>query len=1227
LDRSHEKLREKILKLKQKGQYQKARQALEEASVSTAESPELAAEAIGLSFQLDAWKETLELLRTHLEHHSLAVLCGGENREAFLELLHEHGGFAGGLTHLLMSARDYEGIVDWVRLSDDYDQRWLIRQWLQTAQDYGNEPLRAAMLLAAAGVGLFLLDDWDGAWSKWEQALELEPRLLKKLMAFCQQPGRLESSRLEHRLRLIRLIAASGKKNETLSLLKAVGLESGENAKRVLEVIPDLFMEDIAAKDVVTLRYSLAMSLRDPEILTEVIASMSELNESDLFRYKKLAMTKLEDPTTKRRVMTAFVRLYFDREEWESAGLLLESLYIESPHQELITLMEKVLDHYPIMSQLHFTAGKHYLDLERYDRAVYHLGTIQQVEEYESELRGLLEAHLGRVYESTLAEMLLGMLDPNSHKAGLIAYWILDNEVEETEKHLSLWAQPKLTDQSSPFWTLALVNALVRQGKHTEAAPFAANLIQGYPMLGPELLFQTEEIALEMKGDATALTRAIEDNLDRLQPRNHWSNLRMRFIDATETFRNQQTRQPVAPPDMPEPGKESMAPEMKNQFGHFKALLDSGNFQGAADLALQVVRDTPRAAGNVLRYLDALWRQFPQQSIWIRTMLQILNGLGQHAKAVELGTRAMAAPGIQADLPEIYQHLSESYEGQGNGVESFRFLCLASRLPRLYERNAAKLAEKVLPHMPQYLKDVVQLVLINEDQETWELLTKHWYQHRPEDLEQLIKAQRTFTNQMGSTQAILDLAYWYLQANQAEEVTQTLNQLDLEDPEILDSLTKIANLTALKFPDDPKPKFLLGKYYLVQGEIDKAVDTFRDLAAQAPHLAETVYHHLRTFLRQNPLSTNKLRLYGLLIRFALDYGSPLAAVRLLDEYGRQDRAGAQGLVDGVHRVLLRKKGNVEATYELMKMLFRWTDFEKLLEMHGKSAFGTHMADERFRWFEEIRTTHPTLANRANLAMAELYYETFSFDKCRNSLSQIMDQVVKRDSLEIYRKLCTRFPNKLEIWREAGWAAFLLDNGYAEECFTNMLDSDDLEARVEAFAILTELGRKPERTQLAAAEEEKLLSALQMIYQRIRSAELEVYENNEEPVPGHLLIWMIENDRLEEMEALLPRLAGGDAHSRVVIDALVLWWTGRREQAAWRVSGSKPDPRLERTLFDLAGLAERAVAVSSAGRLPAHMRERFTRTYGKPELIRPTFDHQRRLQRLFTLGVQQGEVQR
>ncbi len=1224
MDRSQEKIREKAQKFKIKGQYQKARAILDDAGTQVSEVPELAAEVVGLSFVLDPWTESLEVLKKHLGKHSITILCGGENRTVFTKLIHEHGGFAGGLTHHLLLLRDFESLAGWVSLSDNYDQRWLVRQWAQAANEEKRDRTRAGLLMAAAGVGLFAMDNMDAAWSQWQQALQREPRLLKRLMAFCQQPGRLESTRLNDRLLLIKLIAASGKKNETLSLLKAVGLESHENALRVLNEIPEFLPGEVTSKDVVTLRFTLALSLQDPEILASVISGMGELTEADLFRYKKLAMGKIADAEVKRRVMLCFVQLYFSREEWEAAGLLLESLYMESPHQEIVTLMEQVLDRYPIMSQLHFTAGKFYLDLENYDKAVFHLGTILQVDEYETEIRGLLEEHLSRVYDGGLAEMLLGMLNPTSHKAGLLAFWILSNESEELEKHISLWAQPKFSDESSPFWHLALVNGYIRMQKFADALPVLARFIQKFPKLSSEALRPAEIVAGEHHGDFTEITRAVEDNLDKLQPRNAWSGLRMNFIEKTQNYKRQTAvdpRQLAGAPSMPDT-RDGVSPEVTSLFTHFKTLLDAGNWNDAGELAQKVVRDYPQSAGSVLRYLDSLHRQFPHQTIWVRTMVSTLISLKQYGKAVEIGTHALAGPGNQSELPELYQVIADAYKGMGSHSEALRFYCLASRSPRLYERNSSLLAESVLPHFPQYLKDIIQLVLINEDQGTWETLMKNWYHHRPEELDHLIKAQKSFAGQVNTTQSILDLAYWHLQNGQAAEVNQALNRLDLSDPEILESLVSIADLISLKFPNDPKPKFLLGKYYLIQGDINKAVDIFRELAKQIPNVAETIYHQLRTFLRSNPTSGDKSRLYGLLIRFALDYGTPLAAVKLLEEFGRQDRAGALQLVDGVHRVIVNRKNHLEAAFEILRQLFAWHDFARLLDYHQKGNYGTHMPRERARWFEEIRRLQPELADRATLASAHLCCETYEFDKCRQTLMQIQDPEIRQEALPVYEKLVDRFKEDFELWREAGWTAFLVDEEKAVYFFTHLLSAPGLEARTEAYGLLKELGRDPEWSALEEIENEpgRIYAGLHQTYMRVRETELEFWTANSRPVPARVLSWLIGNGNWKRYKELLPRLAEKDEAARARLDFELLRNIGQWTRAARRLSGAPVSTSyIQRAFYD-AGMIERAVqAGDGSERLPTHIREAFLSSFGQTRMIRPTIEQIRNLQRVVSRG--------
>ena len=117
--------------------------------------------------------------------------------------------------------------------------------------------------------------------------------------------------------------------------------------------------------------------------------------------------------------------------------------------------------------------------------------------------------------------------------------------------------------------------------------------------------------------------------------------------------------------------------------------------------------------------------------------------------------------------------------------------------------------------------------------------------------------------------------------------------------------------------------------------------------------------------------------------------------------------------------------------------------------------------------------------------------------------------------------------------------------------------------------------------------------------------------------------MIESDRETIAHTLLDRLDPDEPVGRVEIDALLQWWTGRRVSAARMLAGTDADPSRLRSFYTEAGMLERAVASVGSDRITARLRETFLSTYRKPAMIRPTFDHIRRLQRLSALGDQES----
>ena len=1218
MDRSLEKYIERIRKYRAKGNHQKALRVVDEAFKSGEQGLELSAESVGLSFHLDSWPEALTNLKSVLREYPLGEVCGGRNREDFMRLVHDHAGFRTSLMDFLLNIQDYNGIGGWVRISDLADREWLVQIWTQSMAGI-EDPIKIAAMRAALGVALFVNDKWIEAWEHWSHSLKQDPRLLKKIMAFCQASGQMDTTLLENRIWLIKLISAAGKKNETMSLLLALGLESRQNALKVLTEIPDFMPGELKNKDILTLRFKLALRLQDPEILFSVIADMDQLKENDLFPLRKQAMLKVTNIDLRRSVLLRFVSIYIHNNNWENAAFLLETLYEEKPHEEIVALMEEVLDNYPIMSQLHFTCGRYYLDTNNRQAAITHLSAIREIEEYTDRIQTLLENALQREYVLLYAQMLLIMHEPYTNQAGLIAAKIVMEERGDCKDLVNGLYQESYLPIAGPFWYLALINGFCETAQYDRAYALLCRFLATWPSLGTEAIRPAERICSKYRHEFPEIIKLLETHSQELVPRKAWEVLQRHFTEATEKNKAKLAKaraqqEEIQDLDATMPPTRPLALEVKTTAiaggyqDRFVDLFRGGNWQAAADLTLEAIDNYPDDAAGVLEHLDELVQDYPHESLWMLTYLEALKRVGEHARIIEHGQNAINNPKYQGNLPEIYNYLALAYDAMDHEAEALRFLCLSCRNPHFYESHREKLHERVLPSHPHLLKEILHLALVNEDEEGWEYLMKAWYEYRPEDMEHLIKAQQTFANKLGSAQAMLHLAYWYLQAGRRDELIKTLNAIDLQNAEIMDLMVNLISLIKLKYPDDPRAPFLLGRYYLIQEEVPKAVDTFRNLARQIPSSAEAIYNHLRNFMKSNPGCVDLVYLYGLQIRFTLDYDLFLPAVRLLDELGRQDQAAAESLTEGVYRVLLQKGGALEPLFEFSALLRRWSDFERLLAVNDRVGFGTHMANERLKWFEEAKKV-PELKDRANLTIAGLLFEMQHFEKCRHALGEIEDSTWRRKALPLYARLAERFPDRMDLWREAGWAAFPEDLEQAGYFFRKVFETGAFHDRVEAFAVLSESGEKLSLDSLKeiANDEDALLGELRQVFHHIREMELAYWKKKGEGVPLRVLQWLIATHQHDQYRECIDHAEPLDEMALRSLSAAFMEANGEAVKKAWHVLREKASLEEQLSALFNAGMIERAILLKKAGaRIPTFLRERFCEEYGRPKLIRARY---------------------
>jgi len=1184
-----------------------------------ADSLALAVQIVGAHLDQNRWKRALSEIRAALQRHGLADLCGGRNREALIRMTRENAGFRMGLTGCALNAGDYRVVVDWLSLGDAEYNQWLAQGWTQAAREV-KEPHRSASLETLAGIAHFTAGDWGRAWESWIRALRRAPELFPKITGFIKRSGRLDTRRFDHRLRLIQLIAASGRKQESLSLLQALGMEKRENAGRIVthfsDILDDLALEPEAAE----LRLLLAIHVGDPALLKKTVSDLAALKKNDLFQYRRMISQKIEDRGLRRALLMELVRIYVDRMSWENAGLLLEHLYEEAAEDEVVQMMTRVLDHYPILSRLHFLVGRHSLSVGDKPRALRSFGVIREIPEWRRPIAAALEDHLAREDDSDLAEMLLNLLPPKSHLACAVALHLAITRGVESESYFKKWRLAKYgaREQPSPFWRLTMLRQ-ARDREDIEACcDCLGRLISHCPQLSAEAVGVAEWLAENFDMPYVDLIKRIEIQADALVPRELWQRLRQRFAEATERYSKKEGGGRVYRPPAPEPAAEleKSSPDLEAALHKIRALMTADDVAETMKAAKEALIQFPGKTNQILNPIEAKAKRAMPQTGWTLGFIDLLIRCEEFGKAIKLGQFALSNPQFQPELHVLYQSLAQAFEGIGHRAEALRFYCLSSRQSRFYEQNKARLLEMTLPDHPHLLEEALNLMQINEDQEAWHEMMVTWRQHFPDEIDKLALRQESFTNQVETPRSILDLAFWQLQAGELDKVHETLGRIDLRDTEIRDSLVNIANLINLKRPDDPKPKFLLGKFYLLHREVPKAVDTFRNLAKQAPSTAEPIYLYLRNYIKSNPETLDSIYLYGLMIRFSLTFGPAITAIKLLDEFGEKNREGAESLVDGVYRVASQKDDKAEALYAFEALLFKWGAYEKLLHVENEGLLEVHMAPQRLKWIAAVAESAPELRDWALLCRARLLRATQEFQACREALAAIRDEAYRREAQTLYERLTERFPKDAGLWLEAGFAAYPQNRDKARAYFRQAFEKGEPETRVAAFAGLAELGEAPdEGPVIGAVGEAVYYPGLAKAYRHFREAELSHWINGGGDPPVAALEWLIATGQRERYRELQDRLSELEHEVRARLEAQDLGAQGALTQSAWRLFAADVPPARKQSRFYDAGLIERAIlAQPRDARLAKCFRDAFVAAYRRPRVIQARVSHLRELAR-------------
>ena len=1216
---SFPKVLDEIKQAREQEEFSRALTLVDDLLSKGTDTAEVHAEGIGIATVTESWRQVLNRLLAGLAKHRLSMLCKDKNRVSFLRLVHEYSGFRNGLTDFFLNNARYDGFHDWIALSDKQAQQWLIKHWHKLAQEETKED-RSGRLLVATGIGLFVMGDGDGAVRQWSLAIGKDSSLLQKITQLYKASPRVDMRQPAHRLRLIQLIAASGKLKEAMTLLQALGLENERNAHYILKEMANILPVRVYERETALLRFNLAMGLSSPDPLYQVIGEWKEMSEEDIFFFKKQIRTRIQEKRPRMAALLEMVKLHVKREDWENAAALLEALHAEDVRPEIIALMEHVIDHYPILSNLNYLVGKFYLERGDGGKAANYLSVISDVKEYRNRLCPLLEDHLAKKHSVALARLLFSVLPPFSHKAALVALMLILRGEEDGETvlaQLETWNHRKTP---SPFWYLAMIYGSIKRGDLVKVSELVPKLLLDYAGLAPEVLRVVEHLADGPPQDHDALVKFLHSFRNALEPVGAWSLVRERLERQSKAFKSagessekenqaaaNETKLAESPKtstgerelnteDLDDTGEENppktepprLKPAASAQVtealqagkaapgSRKKTKADPPKVKNEANV--RVVPETAREAGKP-EAKPASSESSPQVPNLLKKQ--------EWTKALEQAQAALEGHVGDADAPMLHQAVGLAQEGLGKQHEAMTSFCKASINPDLYQENRHRFLD-AKPSDPRF-QDILHVVLEHKDRDTWTTLMRNWHKEDPGQLTALIRSQNKFTRRVDSPISWLDLALWYLEAGQVKDIDGILSAIDLSDEKIRASLIQVADLAAIKYPGDPKPKIVLGRYYLFHHEVSKAVNLFRDLVKHMPTTARPVFKLVRTYLRKDLSSVDTRYLYGLLIRFSLAHGSAHMAIRLLEEYGKQNREEAVSLVDGVLRVLRRKQA-LEDIYHLARLMWQWGKHDRVLHIHDLGLLGSNMADERLNWLEEI-ASGTELRDHALLCMGQLYFDLADFQACRNRLGLIASHHFRRRSLKLYEKLMIRFPEDIDLWREAGWIAFSQNKHKAREIFWKIFKSERIENFVEAFAVLQEMGEKADFKQLTSVihDEDKLFSELQTIHEHIRELELSDWCDRGGQVPIKSLEWLLFSGKLDRFRQLLPQLQKLPDNLRAVLEAKYQAAIGLPVAAAWCLAETDATCGEKQSYFFNADLIDQAVIWKKPGtRLANHI---------------------------------------
>ncbi|PIE03168.1 MAG: hypothetical protein CSA81_03285 [Acidobacteria bacterium] len=1169
MEKSVERLIDKARKLLDKNYLERAEQLVTRGLEQHANDTDLLSIDIYIALKYKTWQKALARIIYALRFAPIRVLFQDEGIRALFGCFIHEPAFRTALFEYLLNHQFYSEIYFILCKATESECEELIEIWIKASEGV-SDPIASGNWYIALGIGHCKKGNTNSFQNAWKKAVKKVHSSLPGLIAFCRRENLLNLNTIEDRLFLIELFLLSDSIQKGLTLMKLMGQESADLAKAVLKKFHSFPLPAEYLSEFTILKTNLALLAEDTSYLKTLQGEWSSLNSEQLFNIQKAISIGVKERSERRELLLHVVEAFFSNQDWESSAHLLETMYREEKDSEIIAMMEHLLDRYPIMPHLHLKVGDFQLNKGLIAQALKHFSMVKDVPEYNRIIQVKLENLASSHLERELVETLFDFYSSESDKIplfGINAY--LNNKGSEWLANCVLERLPGVG--LSPFWFMFLIQHHFKQSDHHNALNYTIRFIETHPEVAYETIPLIEKHMEQLKDSVIPVITAINRNIEKLACRNAWKLIESQLERASTISQNAERT------------------EFFSMLHKAEDLFKKGEIVIGLQLLQRMAQQFEDAVEDVLKFIDSLKVDDPFLKDWIETKLSILLRNDRYEELLQFAKPVLLDIRFRAHISTIHQYIGWSYQAIGNVRDAIEHFCYGSLDKKWYKKNLPFFKEHIFRGHSNMIPNVLSLIQQNGDEKGAQEFLELWYEFRPGDLNKIIAFQEEFSKEHVSPASQAQMVLWVAENEEFTKAREMLKSFDPRIQEYGDYLPRIVQIFKLRQPNDPTARFLMGRYYLFQKQTGKAINIFRNLIQDLPHTLEDVYIYMKKFLKKHIAESEPELIFGLLIRIALDQKLFSEAVDLLREFAKWDHKAAASFLDGVYKVM--KTGDVDkkVLFDFLKLNAEWHDYKRVCEIEEQGLLGSEMLQERLEWLV-IASKNPSLRSRSLALRAKMLFNEQRFEDCIKLVFLVMDNVYATEKhaelLEMGLMLIHRFPKNIDLKRVVAFSCW--KHGLFSEArplFEHLLLSDKFSFRIEAFAILKEMGVDPSFSVLVkdhAKNKDQVLAQLNAVYHRVRQFQFEMMDAGEYEADENIFFWLLDQERLLEYRKLLDDAKQHFNQQQVnLLRAYYLRKKGKINQAAFSLLREPCPPEIKKMFFMEAGLWEQALLIEDS----------------------------------------------